>query len=52
MEKIIFILAALAGFLLAGNILHFFKAITKFLPYLSETSAKSRAVVIENIFHI
>ena len=48
MKKIILILAALACFLLTGNILYFFlKAISKFLSYASETSVKTRAVVIE-----
>ena len=48
MKKIIFILAALAFFLFTGNILYFFlKAISKFLSYASETSVKTRAVVIE-----
>lgn len=46
MKKIILILAALACFLLTGNILYFFlKAISKFLLYAS--SVKTRAVVIE-----
>lgn len=50
MKKIILILAALACFLLTGNILYFFlKVISKFLSYASETSVKTRAVVIEKI---